>query len=525
MVQVRKTNGQFGPKIPIANVTLLPPSPMGAWGEGTQKYFVQRLTENLMSTRTELIKHLTDPRRDIDDECGFPSIIETEHYREMYRRESVARRVVNLMPTESWAVQPTILETEDSDIQTEFEKAWEELPNSLITKSWFRADKDSNPIWEYLQRADVLSGIGSYGVILLGISDGLELSEEAAPKKGQTLTFIRTFDQSLVSIAKTDMDIASPRFGWPIEYNIELSNAKQEAEFGETPIHASPTAEIANVGVKVHWTRVIHVADNLGSSEIFGTPRMQGPFNRLLGLRQTYGGSSEMYWKGALPGLALQTPPQMGFEGEISEQAASDMKDQMEKYMSGLQRYFTLTGLQANSLAPQVVDPTPQIDAYIKAICIQIGVPKRIFEGSERGELSSSQDAKAWNKRLTNRQNMYLTPRVVAPFVDRLIWLMILPEPKKTYSIIWPDLESLTEAERAEIAVKRTDSMVKYLTGDGTAIMEPIDFYTRIQGMKQEESEAILQAVADKIIGEGLPEPPTPEVATQPSIPTKETPK
>ena len=90
-----------------------------------------------------------------------------------------------------------------------------------------------------------------------------------------------------------------------------------------------------------------------------------------------------------------------------------------------------------------MVDPSPQIEAQIDAICVQIPIPKRIFIGSERGELASSQDKGSWNERLEARHNNYLTPRVVATFVDRLITLKVLPEPVE-YQIEWPNLNDLT---------------------------------------------------------------------------------
>ena len=240
---------------------------------------------------------------------------------------------------------------------------------------------------------------------------------------------------------------------------------------------------------------------------------MQVPFNRLYDLRKLYGGSAEMYWLGAFPGLALTTHPQLGTAPFMTEPEKVSMKEQMERYMSGLQRYLTAQGMMINSLAPQVVDPTPQIDAYIKSICILISIPKRIFEGSERGELASSQDTKSWNGRLRNRQITYLTPRVIVPFVDRLIWLRILPEPKDGYKVEWPDLESLTEAEKASVAQQRMDAASKYVQGGVSSIMIPVDFLSRMLGMRKEEAIEVVKSAMNAIPGEDVPEVPVEEVS------------
>jgi len=222
---------------------------------------------------------------------------------------------------------------------------------------------------------------------------------------------------------------------------------------------------------------------------------MQPVYNRLVDLRKLYGGSAEMYWKGAFPGLAIETHPQLG--GDVVIDSAA-MKTQMEQYMNGLQRYLSLVGQSANSLAPQVVDPTSHINTQIEAICVRLGIPKRIFMGSERGELASSQDDSTWNDRLRHRQSMFITPRLIVPFVDRLITFGVLPEPK-SYYVKWPDLEALTEQEQATVAVTKTEALTKYSSGGGESIMIVLDFLTKILGMEQGEAEAVVEAATEAL--------------------------
>jgi hypothetical protein len=61
------------------------------------------------------------------------------------------------------------------------------------------------------------------------------------------------------------------------------------------------------------------------------------------------------------------------------------------------------------------------LEAQLDYMAIALGVPKRVFMGSEQGELASSQDSKSWGKRVIKRQNEYLTPMLIRPFIDRLI--------------------------------------------------------------------------------------------------------
>lgn len=449
------------------------------------------LVNNVLMARKELFSKFIDPRRSINDECGYPETtsISPQDFRDMYDREAVAARVVEVLPKESWQAKPTIIEDEESDERTPFEEAWDKVGRGLlspINESYFKDDQ-LNPIWEYLVRGDILSGIGHFGVLLLGLDDGLELQEPAEFTPGtevtRKLTFIRAFDESLVDITAYDQDVNSPRFGQPVKYNIRLSDPRQSS--------TSTSAAQPSSTKTVHWTRVIHLADNLGSSEVLGVPRQRPVFNRLLDLRKLYGGSGEMYWRGAFPGLSIETHPQLGGEVRVDR---DKMKDTMEQYMNGLQRYLQLTGMSAKSLAPQVSDPTKQIEVMIVAIGLQVGIPKRVFMGSERGELASGQDDRTWNDRLRQRQMDYLTPKVIIPFIDRLINLGVLPTPQEGFTVVWPNLDELSAQEKADLSVKRTEAMAKYVGGSVESLVKPMDFLTRVMDFTADEAEAILKA-------------------------------
>lgn len=429
-----------------------------------------------------------DPRRDIDDECGYPKEITREQYKHLYDRFGPARRVVDVWPDESWMVQPSIFETEDLDNVTEFEQRWADIDRSLRGESWFQDDEGS-PIWEALHRADRLSGVGAFGGVLIGLNDSQrDLRMPAEYREEQEITFLRTLDESLIEPTEWEQDPTSPRFGHPNSYLITLTDPEDQRQGRGMPLHQ----------MSVHWTRFVHMADNLDSSELFGTPRMRSNYDRLVDLRKLYGGSAEMYWKGAFPGYSFETHPQLGGQVSFDTERA---KDQMEQFFNGLQRYLFLKGMSAQTLSPQVVNPTPQINVQLEAIAIDLTIPKRIFMGSERGELASGQDARRWNNIVRRRQNLYVTPRVIVPFVNRLISLGVLPKPTG-FSVAWPDLNSLTPEEVASIAQKRTDAIVKYVQAGADTLILPLDFLTRILGLEEGEALEVIGAVEQAMANE-----------------------
>ena len=450
--------------------------------------FNRELVLMAATSRQELLRKLFDPRRDINDECGYPvtANITSVMYRELYDREPIAARVVEVLPEESWAVDPQVFEDQSEDTTTDFEAAWATLGDQLRgEQSWFHgeADQKGHPIWEVLERADVLSGIGRYGVILLGLDDGKKLSEPVEPQDNLSLLYLRCFDESLASISRYDSEPTSPRFGMPEEYSLSFANPNSGISAGTLAT------------VKVHWSRVVHVADNIATSEILGTPRMQPVYNRLYDLRKLYSGSAEMYWRGAFPGVSFSLHPQLIDSAEIDEAKRDAFREQMESYMNSLQRYLFLEGVEAKSLAPQVSDPSKQIDKQIEAICVRLAIPKRIFTGSERGELASSQDSKTWNRRMARRQSRYLTPRVIVPFVDRLIALRVLPEPSQ-YVVRWPSLDVTTPEETAVVAERRTNALAKYVGGGVDNLIDPLSYLTKVLDFSKEEAMAILEDTA-----------------------------
>lgn len=309
-------------------------------------------------------------------------------------------------------------------------------------------------------------------------------SNEFAPGNPQKptldLLYLRVFDESLVQVTQYEADIRNPRFGQPLMYLITLNDPQQP--------HTGVGLPLATV--RVHWSRVIHVADNRKNSEVFGIPRMLPVINRLLDLRKLYGGSAEGYWKSSSPIISLETNPNLGGDVVVDQ---TTVKNTMYQIFNSLQRHMVWAGLTAKTLAPQLIDPSPHINMQIEAVCIEMECPVRVFKGSERGELASSQDDSAWNDRLRGRQQSYVTPFVIVPFFDRLIMLGILPTPKQYY-IDWPDLDAQTDSQKAQIMLQRTQAYAAYVSGNVESIFQPVDFMTEIDGIEVGKAQDIVQS-------------------------------
>jgi len=432
------------------------------------------MINNVLTTRSELLGNLLDPTgRDLNNDCGYPESISAKQYHAMYEREGIAARVVNIWVEESWAMMPLITENKESEENTEFEKAFEEINKKYR-------------LLHFISRVDQLSGIGRFGVLLLGIDDGLSLAQpiegvtgnlNLSTKKQNSkeakhqLIYLRGFEESVVTVATWENDTSNPRFGLPLMYAITFQDG---------------SASGTSTQNKVHWSRIVHMADLRQMSEVYGTPRMQDNYNRLLDIRKILSGSGEMFWKGAFPGYSFEVDQ----DDSSVELDTASLREEMESYMNNLQRYLALTGVSVKSLAPQVEDPSQHFHANLEAICIAIGVPKRKFMGSEQGELASSQDTRTWNGRLKKRQEDYISPLVIRPVIDRLIEIGVLPTPVE-YFIEWKDLNTQTDNEQADNAAKWAEAIAKYVSGGCEGIIAPDEFFSIFGNLSKEENEQI----------------------------------
>lgn len=457
---------------------------------------VNNVVTNSFLMRRDFIDKLTDPRRNLEEECGYPWRVDRTLYREMYDREGVAARVVSLWPDECWSAEPKVYETEDPD-ETDFELTLK----ALMSRHYLP---------HYWHRVDELSGIGHFGILLLGIDDGKDLLEPAngiketgevvpGAAKDRKLLYIRPFDESLVYVSQYQTDSRNPRYGLPLFYNVNFVDPNA--------IGVGPQTTLEMTRKKVHWSRVVHIADNRKNSEVFGEPRQQNVFNRLLDLRKVLGGSAEMFYKGGFPGISVEMMPELAIQGATFD--TDKMKEELAMYMNGLQRFLTLTGVTAKPLLPNIAQPEMHIDAQINAICITKGVPKRIFQGSEAAQLASGQDQRTWNKRLTRRNDQYLTPHVIRATIDRLIALGCLVPPKEDYNAEWPDLNSPTDLDKATAALAWTQALAAYAAGNVEAIVPLLEFLTIFFELPIEKAQAIVDAAleAENRLTEEPPDP------------------
>lgn len=425
--------------------------------------------------------------RDVYGALGYKDGLAYRDFFDKFRRQDIAKRIITAFPAKTWERVPTITDDQDnSEKDTEFEAGVEDLVKKL-------------KLFQFFTRVDKLSGIGRYSILFLGINDtgpnsGKRIVDPVEPNNTNELLFVQPFSEVNAEINTFITDTSNERFGLPASYKLRISTLTNQVSTtaGQNPARESSSA---SMDVLCHWSRVIHVAENLLENNVFGTPRLECIYNRLDDLEKTAGGSAEMYWRGAFPGLALEMEPGATIDPK-------KLNEEVEEYIHNMRRVLRLKGIKARTLQPNIEDPTGQVKVLLELIAGAIGMPMRILIGSERGELASSQDRTNWDDQIAERREDFATPVIIRETFDRLIELRILPTPVgNEYEVIWPERASLNPEERSKVAEQLTKAIRDYVNFGLEELITRMDYLTFFLGFTKTEAELMLQDM-DRIIRE-----------------------
>lgn len=399
--------------------------------------------------------------RDYYKVLGYNRYPDVEYYMARYRYQDIAKRIIDLPPQDTWAKAPVLIDgnnrSDSEDITSEFLKGWQQLTTA--------GDEDSLNCLSYFERVDRLAGLGEYGIILLGAKDGQELDQPITKilSGPADLLYLSVYSQVSVDILDSDIDLnpQSKRFGKPNFYQVYLGGS---------------TLTLGGYQ-RVHYSRIIHVAEDLLEDEIYGLPRLESVVNRLDDLMKVVGGAAEATWKLMRKGLVLLA--REGFNmPEAGSTEAQSLDDQLYKYDHDLTRILKLAGTEAKELGSEVVDPDKIFNVIVACISAATGIPQRILLGSERGELASSQDQGNWASVINSRQLNFAEPIILRPFVNWCIKRGVLPKPKSgKYKVEWPPMFQQSEAEKSDIASKYSNAIGTYVKETGAVnVVDPNEF-------------------------------------------------
>jgi hypothetical protein len=449
-------------------------------------------------------------RKNIYDSCDWPEEPTIDIFAKYWERDPIAARVVELYPKEVFRHKLSIYEDSNPEVSTEFEVALKLIDVALQGGSTYIAINNTQPLQNIMREAYIQLGIGGYAITVIGFNDGLPLHEplegtieenslpmeyneeskswnalQEEPKKHPQhtyvhnakaeplqVTYMQVYNAFEAQIVQIETNRTSSRYGKPIMYNVTM-----RSEYGYENIRSE----------RVHWTRVVHHAESKRAIS-----RMLPVLNNIVNIQRMSGASAVGYWRNGMQGVSVETQPNFAGDPRVNVEG---VKQQLEDYFEDFQRQIVSSGFTIKTIAAAIMDPEKFIEVQKLLICIKMECPVRIFNGSERGELASGQDADLWENRIMGIANQEATPTVVQPILDRLIEVQVLPVPELGYTAEW-EANERSETVSADIASKRTTTMSTYVNGGVNQLMGEKDFLTREMGYSDEDADAILANIA-----------------------------
>jgi hypothetical protein len=319
--------------------------------------------------------------------------------------------------------------------------------------------------------------------LLIGDTTASELKQPmlnvAADKSG----FLSAFHQGHAEILSVDNNTQSPRFGLPEMYKITLSD--QNIQRGTND-------------VEVHWTRLIHVAEDTLEDDVFGRPALERVWNLLIAIDKIGHGSAEMFWQNVAGMIHLNVDADV----EVEPGSLSALSKKVEEALHGVRRLIQTRSADLDIVGGGTPDPRGAFIVLSSLVAASTRIPKRILFGSEQGQLASGMDEMNFLGRIIERQSSFAEPQIVRAFVDRLMLVGALKE--QEYEIVWPSLLQLTDLQEAEILERRARSL-RNISDAG--VMPPVteeEMRVKILGLTAEPDGTIIEKEEPEVV---VPDP------------------
>ena len=239
----------------------------------------------------------------------------------------------------------------------------------------------------------------------------------------------------------------------------------------------------------------MHVAEKQKENRIYGTPALLAPYNYLYNVEKIAAADPEGVWEAGLAPVFFELQ-----KGLMPSQIDRDsLTDEIDKLVHKFQRYASIAGLVANQLRPYNLRPQEHI--YIQLMLISAtsepSIPIRMLVGSERGELSSSQDERKWADDCEARRAEHCEPGVLRQTIDRIVAAGAIAEPiDGKYVIDWPTLRNKDPKEEAETAKLHSEAMSNYINAGLDAYIPPHIYFAKM-GYSVDEVKEIIEYIGE----------------------------
>jgi hypothetical protein len=367
---------------------------------------------------------LYDGDRDLHETLGYDDALEVGQFWDLYTRADIAKAIIDTPVQATWTDGFTI---HSAEYDTPPERGVDGIHDQ------FESVKRDVGLHSEFVTADIVSRIGRFGVMVLMVNDGRALDQPVGD--ATELKDVQPLSERRVVDYRLGENPTNPRYNLPVEWELDFTDDD-------------------DAGKDVHWTRVVHIAEQQREHPVYGIPALEPVYNRVMDWQKLIGGAAEMFWRGADRKMVATLDPDAG---RLDDE--SDLQAQIEEMRHGLRDTVYGRGLGIEQLDGEDVDPSGVKNAILDAISSETGIPKRILIGSERGDLASTQDRANFYGNISDRRANHAEADILRPFVDRLQRATIVPD--GDYRVFWPSVHELGESERAEVQATRAEAISK----------------------------------------------------------------
>lgn len=409
-------------------------------------------------------------KRDYYSVFGYNSSPTFLNFLHKYLRQDIAGRVINMPVNACWTDPPELMVSIEGEIWSD----WQVLCNKL-------------PIWATLRKADIFAGIGAFAIVVVGFDDGATLEMPVKGTRRNSIKYLQPYLEGNVEIIEYDTNQSSARFGLPVMYQVDPGDLLEASSTNK--LKSTPRQKF-----KVHYSRVLHLADNTLESIVIGHSRLEAVYNVLDDILKVGGGSAETYWLSANRGMQVNLDKDV----EMSDADEEALAAEIEEYQHQLRRIMRTRGVKIEPLGGDAVDPRGAFNVSIALLSANTGIPQRVLLGAEAGQLASQQDRANWSVQISARVTNWAEPNVLKPFIELLRAANVLDIPETLY-IKWPETFKMSPLERAQTSAQMARSAVN--------VVRTLEVGQKIKGniVSIEEAREII-APGDKLpILRGLP--------------------
>ena len=379
--------------------------------------------------------------RQLYDALGYTQKLRPQHYIAKYRRgPGVATGVVDKPVHDSWAGD---LKVTEADASSEEETDFERNVRQFLAGDHTRL----SPIARF-RAADRWARLLEYSLIFIGVQDENVTEGDSESLKNPVaedsisslddIQFLSVYRQTQVDWDNTELveDPTDPRYRLPETYSVEITDTE---------------------AVDIHHSRIIHVAENPDNDVLRSPSVFQPIYNRLEDIEKLLGGSAEMFWRAAWPGLVLTPPTDADGVPMRFDDDGKSVADQISDYRKNLNRLHKVTG-NLTKLDTTVASPEDQVKVQYEDIAAAIDMPMSIIRGNETGERATSEDLSMYHEYITGRQLEHCESAILRRIIDRFLGWGAIPSTASgdaetnSYVVEWPTKGDMSEKEKAEAA-------------------------------------------------------------------------